>query len=139
MIAAGCIDNHILTRLGEFAMTIEEQLESHTPVVREIALRARALVLSIYPEAIEQIDPADHLIAYGHGMTMKELLWYIAPFKAHVNLGFIRGRELHEQNDPAGLLEGTGRNLRHVKLRSLADVDRPALRDLLVESLRQNS
>jgi hypothetical protein len=125
--------------MGEETMTIEEQLESHTPQVREIALRTRQLVLSIYPEAVEQIDPADHLIAYGHGAKMKEQLWYIAPFKAHVNLGFMRGRELHEYHDPSGLLEGTGKNLRHVKLRSPADVDRPALRDLLLESLRQNS
>ena len=120
-------------------MTIEELLEAHTPEVRDIALRARALVLSICPEAVEQIDPADHLIAYGHGTRMKEQLWYIAPFKAHVNMGFMRGRELHEQHDPAGLLEGTGKNLRHVKLRSLADVERPALRELLAKSLAQNS
>jgi hypothetical protein len=120
-------------------VTFEELLESHSPEVRDIALRARALVLSIYPDAMEQVDPPDHLVAYGHGLKMRAQLWYIAPFKSHVNLGFIRGRELREQHDPGGLLEGTGKNLRHVKLRSLADVERPALRELLEKSLAQNS
>ena len=120
-------------------MTFEELLESHTPEVQAIALRARELVFSVYPQAVEQVDPPDHLITFGRGMKMKEQLWYIAPFKAHVNMGFIRGRELHEQHDPGGLLEGTGKNLRHVKLRSLEDVDRPALRELLRISLEQNS
>jgi hypothetical protein len=39
---------------------------------------------------------------------------YVDAFTAHVNVGFFRGAEL---NDPAGLLEGTGKYMRHVKLR----------------------
>ena len=39
---------------------------------------------------------------------------YVAVFKAHVNVGFFRGAGLA---DPHGLLEGTGRFMRHVKLR----------------------
>lgn len=114
-------------------MTVEDLLAPYTPEVREIAVRTRELVLSVYPEAIEQVDAADHLLAYGRGLKMAEQLWYIAPFKAHVNLGFMRGTEL---NDPAGLLEGTGKRLRHVKLRSLGDVEHPALRALMETLLR---
>jgi hypothetical protein len=40
---------------------------------------------------------------------------YVNAFRAHVNVGFFRGAELE---DPAGLLEGTGKRMRHVKLRS---------------------
>ncbi len=39
---------------------------------------------------------------------------YVNVFKAHVNVGFFRGAEIA---DPHGLLEGTGRFMRHVKLR----------------------
>jgi hypothetical protein len=35
--------------------------------------------------------------------------------------------------DPAGIVEGTGKRIRHVKCRSLGDIARPALRTLLVE------
>jgi hypothetical protein len=41
-------------------------------------------------------------------------------FKAHVNVGFFRGAELF---DPNGLLEGTGKFIRHVKLRPDTKVD----------------
>ena len=113
-------------------MTVEELLASHTPQVGAIVEKARELVLSVYPEAVEQVDSSYHLLTYGRGRKMGERLWYIAPFKMHVNLGFMQGIELH---DPSGLLEGTGKNLRHVKLRSVEDVDGPALRALLKASL----
>ena len=96
-------------------MTVEELFASHTPEVRAIAALARELILGVYPDAVEQVDGPDHLIAYGRGIRISEQLWYIAPFKAHVNIGFMRGTE---QADPSGLLEGTGKRLRHVKLRS---------------------
>ena len=44
-----------------------------------------------------------------------------------MNLGFNHGAELP---DPSDLLEGTGKLFRHVKLRSLEDVENPDLRDL---------
>lgn len=39
---------------------------------------------------------------------------YVAAFRSHVNVGFFHGAEL---SDPEGLLEGTGKSMRHVKLR----------------------
>ena len=44
---------------------------------------------------------------------------YVNAFSAHVNVGFFRGAEL---SDPSGLLEGTGKRMRHVKLRPERDV-----------------
>ena len=53
---------------------------------------------------------------------------YVNAFTAHVNVGFFLGAHLA---DPAGLLEGTGKNMRHVKLRPGAEVDRAALAGLI--------
>jgi hypothetical protein len=53
---------------------------------------------------------------------------YVNAFKAHVNVGFFRGAELA---DPAGLLEGTGTYMRHVKLRPDGDIDATALITLI--------
>ena len=53
---------------------------------------------------------------------------YVNAFTAHVNVGFFRGAELA---DPDRLLEGTGRFMRHVKLRPERDVDAAALRKLI--------
>ena len=53
---------------------------------------------------------------------------YVNAFKAHVNVGFFRGAELA---DPNGLLEGTGKFMRHVKLRPEGEVDATALMKLI--------
>jgi len=53
---------------------------------------------------------------------------YVNVFAAHVNVGFFRGAELP---DPNGLLEGTGKFMRHVKLRPRDDVDAAALTQLI--------
>ena len=53
---------------------------------------------------------------------------YVNAFKAHVNVGFFRGAEIA---DPNCLLEGTGKFMRHVKLRPESDVDAKALMKLI--------
>jgi len=53
---------------------------------------------------------------------------YVNAFKGHVNVGFFRGAEIA---DPERLLEGTGKFMRHVKLRPESDVDATALMRLI--------
>ena len=53
---------------------------------------------------------------------------YVDAFTAHVNVGFFHGAELA---DPAGLLEGTGKYMRHVKLLPGRNLNRTALADLI--------
>ncbi len=53
---------------------------------------------------------------------------YVWVFTAHVNVGFFRGAELP---DPDGLLEGTGKVMRHVKLGPGREVDSKALTALI--------
>jgi hypothetical protein len=53
---------------------------------------------------------------------------YVNAFKAHVNVGFFRGAEIA---DPESLLEGTGKFMRHVKLRPEHHVDATALMKLI--------
>lgn len=53
---------------------------------------------------------------------------YVNAFRHHVNVGFFRGAELAEPN---GLLEGTGKSMRHVKLRPDREVNATALATLI--------
>ncbi|MCO6512093.1 MAG: DUF1801 domain-containing protein [Aridibacter famidurans] len=53
---------------------------------------------------------------------------YVDSFKAHVNVGFFLGAVLP---DPCGLLEGSGRFMRHVKIRPGSGIDEEALEDLI--------
>lgn len=53
---------------------------------------------------------------------------HVGVFKAHVNIGFFQGAALE---DPEGLLEGSGKAMRHVKLRGARDGDVAALHQLI--------
>lgn len=54
---------------------------------------------------------------------------YVNAFQAHVNVGFFLGAVIA---DPEGLLEGAGKFMRHVKLRTDRDVDVAALKKLIL-------
>ena len=58
---------------------------------------------------------------------------YVNAFSAHVNVGFFLGAWLH---DPGGLLEGTGKRMRHVKLKPGQEPDPTALAALIEEAYR---
>ncbi len=58
---------------------------------------------------------------------------YVNIFTAHVNVGFFLGAWL---DDPAGLLEGTGKRMRHVKLRPGELPDEAALEALIENAYR---
>jgi hypothetical protein len=53
---------------------------------------------------------------------------YVNTFRSHVNVGFYNGAFLR---DPASLLEGTGKRMRHVKLKPGVEIDSSALADLI--------
>jgi hypothetical protein len=53
---------------------------------------------------------------------------YVNVFTAHVNVGFFQGADLE---DPAGLLQGTGRRMRHVKVKPDSEVSIAALTALI--------
>jgi hypothetical protein len=58
---------------------------------------------------------------------------YVNAFKGHVNVGFFHGAML---DDPAGLLEGTGKRMRHVKLRAAQQLNPVALSGLVAAAYR---
>jgi hypothetical protein len=58
---------------------------------------------------------------------------YVNVYRAHVNVGFFHGAALA---DPAGLLEGTGKYMRHVKLKPGVVVDEASLEALVSAAYR---
>jgi hypothetical protein len=107
---------------------VEQFLAPYSPDLRDLAWKLRALVLDVFPDAIELIDTPAKLIGYGFDRGYKGLVCGIALHKAHVNLMFAQGAELP---DPAGLLTGTGKRARHVKIQRPADIEMPGVRALL--------
>jgi len=119
------------TRFGSF----EDLMADLPPDVEQIASRLRELILDLHPDAVEIVRLGDRAATYGVGpKKMSEAYTYIGPQTGYVNLGFFRGASLP---DPDGLLEGTGAAMRHTKLRTLAEVDRPAVHTLVETALTE--
>ncbi len=117
-------------------------LEPHSTVVRDVFGALRALAREVMPDAQEQLDLPDRVLAFGFGppggVRMRGFAVGLIPHTAHVNVQLADGALLA---DPAAIVEGTGKRIRHVKCRSLEDVARPALRGLIEEqaALRRES
>jgi hypothetical protein len=111
-------------------------LERHSPAVREVFSGLRALVREVAPDAVEQLDLPDRVLAFGFGppggVRMSGFAIGLIPHTAHVNVQLADGALLP---DPDGIIEGTGKRIRHVKCRTPDDVARPALRVLLEDQL----
>ena len=114
--------------------SFDEVIAKASPEIQALAHAARALLADIMPGITEVPWARQRIAGYGVGpKKMSEHFCYLAPFKKHLNFGFMYGAHLP---DPENLLEGSGADLRHVKIRSLADIEDPALRQLVEEATR---
>lgn len=88
------------------------------------------------PDKAMWIDHADKMITFGTAKNMQGEICYIKPLKDSVNLGFFHGANL---NDPARLLQGTGKLLRHIKFRKGNSPDMNAVKTLLSAALEEHN
>lgn len=112
---------------------VERLLAARQPRIAALTRTLCALVLAVYPDAVVTVDGGD--IGFGSGTGYKGLAFVVTPHGGHVTLGIAQGADLP---DPAGLMEGSGRVHRHVKIRQAGDLERPELRQLLTAALRRN-
>src|SRR5712692_78809 len=106
----------------------DKLFSKHDPKIRALGKKMRALVLDVFPDAREKTYWGWSNSWYGWSEKTSDAVFSISPLKAYVQLYFLRGTEL---SDPDGLLEGTGKKLRHVNIRAAAELKRPALRRLM--------
>ncbi len=115
--------------------TFEELLEMGSEELRPIMIQLRELIIDIDPDSTEVVRLGDRAATFGVGpKKMSEGYAYIMPHKKWINLGFYKGATLP---DPEGLMEGTGKSLRHVKIRSIDLGSSPAIRDLLIAAFNE--
>jgi hypothetical protein len=101
--------------------------------IQELVLTLREIVLEELAPCHETIVEV-YMISIMYSSTeklMKTGICYIGVLKDHVNLGFHNGTSLR---DPYGLIEGTGKRMRHVKIRHMDDVLNPAIRMYLQQA-----
>jgi hypothetical protein len=103
---------------------VDRLLGEHSAELRAIERALRATIRSAFPAAVEQVDFGNNLIAFGRSMKMRGLLFAIIAHKSHVNLQLADGADLP---DPDRLVEGTGKRIRHVKIRTVEAAAAPAV------------
>ena len=117
-------------------INLDELLAGHSAEVVDTFHALRALARDVAPDATEQLDLPDHLLAFGFGpgggIRPSNFAVALIPHTGHVNLQLADGALLADQ---AGIVEGTGKRIRHVKCRSVEDVGRPALRAVIEEQV----
>src|SRR5918996_2412371 len=105
--------------------SLDELMAPHTDAVRSTFLAARDLLHDVAPDATEQVDMPDRLLAYGFGppggVRTRSFFVALIPHKSHVSVQLADRAHL---DDPTGIVEGTGKNIRHVKCRSVEDIGR---------------
>jgi hypothetical protein len=96
---------------------VERLLAEHSPELQAIERALRASIRQDFLDAVEQVDFGNKLIAFGRSMKMRGLLFAIIAHQSWINLQLADGADLA---DAAGVIEGTGKRIRHIKIRSVA-------------------
>lgn len=103
---------------------VDQLLGNAPPAIAAIARAVRATIHGEVPDAVERVDFGNRLIAIGRSMRMSGLLFAIIPHASWVNLQLADGAVLP---DPDGLIEGTGKRIRHIKVRSVEAAASPGV------------
>jgi hypothetical protein len=109
---------------------IDAYVEKKNPKLKPVTDAARALVRKVVPKSRELLNPWGIPIFEWNGP-----LCYLMVGKTHVTFGFPRGTSLR---DPTRLLKGTGKNMRHVKLREVSDLHDANLKQLILQAKKLN-
>jgi hypothetical protein len=114
-----------------------EFLYPHDPPVQSLALGLRRVVLDEMTPCHEYIFPMRSRVVLLYGPTERVLadcVCSIIVYTHQVNLAFHRGKDL---DDPRGILQGTGKAMRHISLKNLSELDRPEIRAFLRQARKR--
>ncbi len=106
---------------------VDRVLAAARPEIGDLAARAMEIVRAELPaQVIETVDGTD--IGFGWTRGYRGLICVIGVHARWVNLGLADGASLP---DPTGLLRGSGKRHRFVRIEAAEDLERPGLRELL--------
>jgi hypothetical protein len=122
-------------KTAETTDTFKDILDIAGVELKPICTALRKLIATLDPRFHEVVWPKLKIASFGVGpKKLTQHYAYIAVQGSHVNLGIYHGASLP---DPAQLLEGTGKALRHVKVRELGTVKNKAIKALLVAAIAE--
>ena len=111
-------------------------LDKYAPAIAKLARECLRKMRARLPGAVQLVYDNYNALAIGFGPSehASEVIFSIALYPRWVTLFFLQGAGLP---DPQRLLKGNGKVVRHIVLASAADLDQPAIRDLMAGALRR--
>jgi hypothetical protein len=120
------------------AATAEKQLDQflakYTPEIAALGARVLAKMRKRLPGAVEMVYDNTYALVIGFGPTERpsEAIFSVALYPRWINLFFLDGAVLP---DPKGLLIGTGKRVRHIKVPDEKLLDNPGVRELMDDAV----
>lgn len=109
---------------------VDSWISEHDPAIRQICETLRNIIFNGDPELRESIK-------WGNPVYEKNgRVLYLSATDLYVTLGFFQGARL---TDPGGRIQGTGKAMRHVKVRALEDIDTGQFASWVSEALTLDS
>lgn len=103
------------------------------PPLQDLYLDLRAFVFSIFPKTNELLYNTHALTSvYSPSLKLGDAFCHIPIYAAHLNLGFNQGKLL---DDPQGMLQGTGKVIRHIPVKLPEDYRNEAVEKLIREAI----
>ena len=109
-------------------------VDKYTPAIAAQLRDARQRLRAHFPRGVEMVFDNYNALVFGIGPTdhTRESFISIAGYPKWVTLFFLDGASLH---DPEGLLEGEGKQVRGIRLKTPADMDAPAVAALVAQAI----
>ena len=115
---------------------LDNFMDKFTPAVATLARACLAKMRTQLPGAVQIVYDNYNALAIGFGPSERasEAIFSIVLYPRWVTLFFLQGVGLP---DPKQLLKGKGKVVRHIVLASVADLDQPAIQDLMAKALQR--
>lgn len=111
---------------------LSDLLNNRPDRIKTIALRTREAVVALCEPLTELVYNTYAVsVALSYSGRLSEAFIHVATYKNHVNLGFNKGAQL---KDPSGLLKGSGKIIRHVRIDDAAVLSAPELIALIKQA-----
>lgn len=113
-------------------MEFESLVNAASPEIKKLFLDLRALIFSVMPHAIEEVDVKANLVGYMLAPGYKGTVLTLIIASKWVTMGFSHGAALP---DPQGLLTGSGKVHKLIRFTEKSERNSPALRQLMIEAV----
>jgi len=113
---------------------VETFIARYTPAIAAQLRDARRRLRAHFPRGVEMVFDNYNALVFGIGPSdrARESFISIAGYPRWVTLFFLDGANL---DDPHGLLEGDGQQVRGIRLKTPEDLDAPAVRALIDQAI----